>query len=86
MKTKFKITTLLVASLLLISVVSCNNYSEVGTVNPDNYSIIDRITGDIYHPDLNPLPQIEGDRITFTQDGKAYILNGGWLIQGELEK
>ena len=78
---KYILTIILLISLLL---TGCSIQPEI-TVNPETFVIVDRTTGEIYHPDLEPAPEIEGSQITFIQDGKAYIISGNWIIEGELK-
>lgn len=71
----------IMASFLLLA-MGCGTTEP--TVSPETFTVVDRQTGVIYYPDLEPAPEIVGSTVTFTQGGKAYILSGNWLIVGDL--
>lgn len=74
---------LLLGLLFLSLSVGCGSTFS-STVDPETFTIVDRQTGEVFYPDLDPEPEITGNSITFIQDGEAFILNGNWLVKGEL--
>ncbi len=83
MKRTLVLAVLLLLALLLFS-VGCSTATP--SVDVQTFVIVDRLTGTRYSSDLEPKPKVSGSTITFVQGGEAYMLNGGWLIVGELRE